>query len=241
MKINFNKSEILAQTPKALQRPPSTTQFVIARDYINCLGIKIERSPSLLYNLNYPSLIAKIIKQLDLWTDLPLSFFGRAHLIKIVSFTQLPYPLHTIPLLLRHKDLTKAMQQFLWQKRRPRIQIRKLYLSKAEGGLGIPNLQVYNIAYLLRYAMDWLTDALSYINCHASCRFLPAASGHSTTRFVQRCNSGLADSKVATKANADYVKIHPHATKSQLLTGHRSRSIRILGPQGTNKLLPTLS
>lgn len=72
MKMNFNKSEILALTPKALQRPPSTTQFAIARDHIKCLGIKIERLPFLLYNLNYPSLIAKIIKQLDLWTDLPL-------------------------------------------------------------------------------------------------------------------------------------------------------------------------
>lgn len=37
------------------------------------------------------------------------------------------------------------------------------YVPKAEGGLGIQNLLVYNISCLLRYAIDWIAGTLFYI------------------------------------------------------------------------------
>lgn len=99
--------------------------------------------------------------------DLPLSLFGRAYLLKMVSFARLLYPLHTLPLLLKHKDLIvlhKAMQLFLWQKKRLRIWMGKLFLPKEEEGLGLPKLKVYNLACLMRYTIDWVLVTSVYVN-----------------------------------------------------------------------------
>lgn len=125
------------------------------------------KTPSSLYYLNYPTFIRKIVRELDIWKDLPLSLFGRSHLVKMISFSKLLYPLQTLPLLLRHSDinkLTKAIQIFIWQGKSTRIKLQKLYLDKHEGGLGPPNIRVYNIACMLRYALDWIMGGSCFTN-----------------------------------------------------------------------------
>lgn len=37
-------------------------------------------------------------------------------------------------------------------------------LSKAEGGMNLPNVNTYNIACSLRYSMDWITEQSTYSN-----------------------------------------------------------------------------
>lgn len=39
-----------------------------------------------------------------------------------------------------------------------------MYLPKCEWGLGMPNVRVYNMSCLLRYAMNWLSDSSKYSN-----------------------------------------------------------------------------
>lgn len=38
------------------------------------------------------------------------------------------------------------MQKFLWQGKRPRMALQKLYPSKVEGGKGLANIRVYSLA-----------------------------------------------------------------------------------------------
>lgn len=133
MKINFHKSEIL---PLTLQTPESitpNTQYTIAKEKIRYSGIKIGKTPSSLYNLNYPPLISKILRELELWIDFPLSLFGRAQLVNIIRFARLRYPLQALPVLLKHKDahkLTRAMQNLICQKKTPELSSKNfIYLS----------------------------------------------------------------------------------------------------------------
>lgn len=72
-----------------------------------------------------------------------------------------------IPLLLkRHdvKDLNKAITKFLWQAKKPRINMNRLCLPKAEGGMNLPNIRHYNTACLLRHVCDWISGSSQYSN-----------------------------------------------------------------------------
>lgn len=131
------------------------------------LGIKIGKTPSSLYNLNFTPVISRIINELETWMDLPISLFGRCQLFKMVSFARLLYPLQTIPLLLRHKEvqsLQRTLSKFLWQGRRPRISVHKLFLPRSEGGANLPNIRVYNLSCLLRICLDWILQTSRYSN-----------------------------------------------------------------------------
>lgn len=114
-----------------------------------------------------PPLIEKIIGELKMWSDLPLSLFGRAHLYKMASFSKLLYTLQNIHLLLKGSciaRLTSALLKFLWQCKRPRIAMQKLWLPRGERGLNVPNIKLYNMACLLRHAIDWITGSSNYLN-----------------------------------------------------------------------------
>lgn len=167
LRINYNKSEILPLG--TVSNPPWTQNsiFSVAQSHITYLGIRIGKLPSSLYNLNYPPLLKKISQELANWMDLPLSLLGRCHLVKMVSFARLLYPLQTIPLLLQHKDtkiLNEAISKFLWRNKRPRIAFTKLYLPRREGGISLPNVRIYNLACLLRISLDWVAQTSRYSN-----------------------------------------------------------------------------
>lgn len=80
-----------------------------SKTHITYLGIKIGELPCSLYHLNFPPVISKIINELETWAELPLTLFGRCHLYKMISFPKLLYPLQTIFLLLKHKDLVSHL------------------------------------------------------------------------------------------------------------------------------------
>lgn len=98
---------------------------------------------------------------------LPLSLFERIHLIKITSFARLLYPLQTLPLLLRLKDvkaLNLGIMKFIWQGKRPRMVLANLWLPKGDVGTELPNVRVYNVAYIMRHALDWLAHSSRFSN-----------------------------------------------------------------------------
>lgn len=84
LRINFAKSEILPLGAPTFRPWLSSSPFNINEKHITYLGIKIGKDPSSLYHLNYPPLISKIIGELEAWSNLPLSLFGRCALFKMV-------------------------------------------------------------------------------------------------------------------------------------------------------------
>lgn len=114
-KVNYNKSKILQINNPTKALGPKNI-FLKANDHIKYIGIKIGKTPSSIFNLNFPPLIDKIARDLTQWKNLPLSLFGRAHLFKMNCFAKLLYPLQLIPILINNKDvqrLNKVLTYFL--------------------------------------------------------------------------------------------------------------------------------
>lgn len=88
------------------------------------------------------------------------SFFGRCHLYKMVSFSQLLYAMQTIPLLIKHKDfqiLNIALVAFLWHQKKTKktcITLTKLYLPRSEEG-NYRSFRLYNLCCLVGL-LPWL-------------------------------------------------------------------------------------
>lgn len=148
--IDFSKTEILPATHLPVLSMVFGFPFPVAEGYITYLGIKIGRPPSSLHNLNYPPLITKILSELEAWMDLPSSLFGRCHLFRMVSFAQLLYPLQTIPLLLKHKDIYKLykMVSLFFGKTKDLVLCWNYMSPEVKGAENLSNIWVYSITWL---------------------------------------------------------------------------------------------
>lgn len=167
--INITKSELLllGSGGRHAQRPVLDVPVRVATHFLTYLGIKIGRTPETIYSLNYPPLFGRILDDLHRWVHLPLSLMGRCHLVRMMGFYRLLYPMQTIPLLLKHRDvrdLQSAFVKFIWAGKRPRIALNKLMMSKEEGGINFPSLRGYNLACLMRHVLDWLHRTKCFSN-----------------------------------------------------------------------------
>lgn len=62
--------------------------------------------------------------------------------------------------------MTKLKKDFLWDKKRPRINIKKMWSPRSIGGMALPNVRLYNLSFeMSRLAKHWVrTDSeLSWI------------------------------------------------------------------------------
>lgn len=108
---------------------------------------------------------SRLITGLQTWKELPFSLFSRCHLINMVPFARLLYPLQTILCLLKHPQTTRPNKALTTRKgKKPWISLDKLYLSKTQGRLNLPNICLYNLACHLRHALDWFTNTSHYSN-----------------------------------------------------------------------------
>lgn len=120
-----------------------------------------------LYSRNYPQLIDRICSDLRRWSHLHISLSGRYHLIKMLGFSHLLYPMQTLPILIKLKYVIRvnsAFIKFIRAGKLPRIALRKLMRSRDEGGMNLPNISEYNFACLFRHVMDWIHGADGYSN-----------------------------------------------------------------------------
>lgn len=87
-KVNASKSELLVLAKESDYSPScfAALPVTVACKSVKYLEILIEKTPQSLYNLNYPPLISKIVKDLKKWSHLPLSFLPRCHLLKMLCF-----------------------------------------------------------------------------------------------------------------------------------------------------------
>lgn len=115
-------------------------------DSIPYLGIKLTPMYSTLYTVNYPPLIRELTCLLESWNKTHISWMGRIHALKMTFLPKLLYPFRVLPVLVPPhilRSLQRLLFKFVWGSVRPRLNRHLLYKSKAQGGLGIPNLTYY--------------------------------------------------------------------------------------------------
>ena len=128
------------------------------------LGIFITPSFDQLYKANFAPLFCKIKQDLQQWTSLPVSWLGRISLVKMNVLPRLLYPIQMIPILFSKrvlKDINGWLSSFIWNKRRPRLQMAALHLPSSMGGLDLPNIKIDQLCAHLRFVNDWVKGKTS--------------------------------------------------------------------------------
>ena len=73
-------------------------------------------------------------------------------------FPRISFMLSSIPLRIPEhwfKEINKQFTLFLWRNKKPRISLEKLSMSRNKGGLGVPDIYLYYLAFNIRYPMLW--------------------------------------------------------------------------------------
>ncbi len=157
-KVNWGKSEALplsAYCPKNLFTPGD---FIWPAQGIKYLGLIFPPQLSDLVRVNIEPLLEEFKNNIERWSPLHLSLWGKANVIKMNCIPKLNYLLQSLPIyipLKYFKQFDRLCNIFLWSSKRPRLNLRKLQRPVDQGGLGIPNLLLYHLAFGLRHLLDW--------------------------------------------------------------------------------------
>ena len=160
-KVNFTKSEIMPLGFSYEHEPDFVKPFRWVPDGFTYLGVKITPKISQLYSENVNPMIKHVKDKMLGWKKLPISFLGRVNLIKMTILPKIIYPLSMLFISLKRnniKDINKALSDFIWAGRKPKIKLDTLQLPKEHGGWGLPNITQYTTSMQARIISVWATD-----------------------------------------------------------------------------------
>lgn len=70
------------------------------------------------------------------------------------NYVSMMLPVNIAPQLFKHYD--RIIKDFLWDKETPRINIKKMWSPKETGGMGLPNVRLYNLSFeMSRLIKHW--------------------------------------------------------------------------------------
>ena len=157
-KINWSKSEALPLTPYCPKTLFRSGSFEWPLKGIKYLGITFPPKLEDLVKVNFEPLLDKIRIDVERWSSLYLSMWGKANIIKMNCAPRLNYLLQALPVkipLQYFKQFDQICNKFLWNDKRPRMSLKKLQRPVDKGGLGIPNLLLYHYAFTMRHMVQW--------------------------------------------------------------------------------------
>lgn len=103
----------------------------------------------------------------DLSFRLIKPLYGRCHLLKMVSFAWLLYPLQTLPILLKHSDVTtlnKVFRAFLWRnKKNHALHFKHTISQRVKVDCDYLTLD-FTICLVCCQGIDWITGESKYTN-----------------------------------------------------------------------------
>ena len=114
---------------------------------INMLGIYVTHNNSLM-SRNYDDLLVKSNAVLNMWKKRDLSIIGRVQIINSLIASMYVHKMTVLPSLGK-KDLQRIdsmFNSFIWKDRKAKIPLSSLQMAKADGGLGLTNLHVRDMA-----------------------------------------------------------------------------------------------
>ncbi len=123
------------------------------------LGVKLTQNLEDIMILNYDPLLSKIKNNVDKWEQLKLFLWGKVNVVKMVIAPQFNYISMMIPVNIPDpifERYDKIIKDFLWEGKRPRIKMSKLISPRDKGGLGLPDVRMYNFSFeMAKLAKHW--------------------------------------------------------------------------------------
>uniref|UniRef100_A0AAR2KTQ2 Reverse transcriptase domain-containing protein n=1 Tax=Pygocentrus nattereri TaxID=42514 RepID=A0AAR2KTQ2_PYGNA len=160
-KINLDKSLALPINISQSDNIRQITPFHISDTGFKYLGIVITPNLNNLFTTNYTPLWDKIEQDLRVWTALPNSFFGRINVIKMNVLPRLNYFFRTLPCYIPasfFKNINSRITEYIWNKKKPRIRFSILTKTKNQGGVSLPNFQLYYWSAQIIQMLSWFLD-----------------------------------------------------------------------------------
>lgn len=141
------------------QSTVSTFNFKWIPAGIKYLGIRLCSDLENIVSISIASLIKKMKANLDKWKLINLTLWGKINIIKMVIGPQFNYISRMISVNISDgifKQYNWLIREFLWNGKKPRIGLKKLFASRESVGLGLPNMELYNIAFEInKIARHW--------------------------------------------------------------------------------------
>ncbi|XP_073497707.1 exosome complex component RRP46 isoform X1 [Phyllobates terribilis] len=159
LKINWSKSVLFK-----VDRDVEWTDREKEENKLQCkevfkyLGIQVSLSVSDYLNINLAPLLKKLKAKIDIWTKLHITVVGRINLFKMILMPKLLYVLHNAPMWIskkRFKSLNVMIRALVWGKKQARIRLEILQRPKDEGGLALPNPEMYFLAAQSQHFRGW--------------------------------------------------------------------------------------
>ena len=113
------------------------------------LGIELNPNIDDIMADNMGKMLNKIKTNLDKWSKLNLTLWGKVNTVKMVIAPLINYYTRMLPMCIPRPILisyNNMIKHFLWNGGKPRININRLCQPKKEG-LALPNVEHYSISF----------------------------------------------------------------------------------------------
>lgn len=158
-KINWHKSEAMPVSHTCSRGLLSGFNFKWKNTGMKYLGIELNPDINDIMADNIGKLLNKIKTNLDKWTKLNLTLWGKVNTVKMVIAPLINYYTGMLPMCIPQPlilSYNSMIKHFLWNGGKPRININRLCQPKKEGGLALPNIEHYSISFeMSRLAKHW--------------------------------------------------------------------------------------
>ena len=135
-RINWSKSETVPLNQCTYITDLGPAPFIWKREGMKYLAIKINTPISKMFELNAQPLVNSIKEDLKRWSNLPLSLWGRAEVLKMNILPRLIFLISSIPLHISKPwfdNINKLFSNFLWKGKKPRMNSTKSSLPRDKG------------------------------------------------------------------------------------------------------------
>ena len=157
-KVNWDKSEALPLNVHCHKSHIANLPFKWSPDGMRYLGVILKSNIHDIAPFNLKRLINNLKDDIERWKSLPLTIWGKIDSLKMNVLPRITFLIAAIPLPLDtsfFKEVDTIFRKFIWNNKTPRISRKNLYIDREKGGLGLPNVYKYYIAFNSRYPLKW--------------------------------------------------------------------------------------
>ncbi len=165
-KINFGKSNAFLLNSPISNNLKAISPFAWTQNGFKYLGVNVSPRLEDLFIINYSLWLQKMKEELEHWNLLPISLLRQINVIKMNILPRFNYLFQSLPCYLHKtffKSINKLLSSFIWKNSSPRKTFKTLTKSKGNGGLGLPDLQLYYWAAQTKCLSRWIQKKTTHL------------------------------------------------------------------------------